>query len=341
LPADERDRHRHHERRGVRIGRLTGVQRAEVLSDHPDREREQESGGGSGAGGPAVENGEPDRRLGCGEQHNGQRPVVTDPAGERALEAGEPAGRTVGGHGAGDVGSRVVHRQNLQHGGADPQRCPCEWQPARGWDVGAPAARPGSEREHAVDENRARGAAEQTRVPARESGQALAEEPHPERPGERSGEREPGGAGREQPEPDQQLNRREGHVPGDRVGRDQVRRPVDRAGDEVGLPGSQRGDHLPRKAGAEHERLELQCAVQEPEEPQDDLQGAPRDSYVGDGEREPAERKIGAAEYLRAGERSGRAFPRSLHHDLLPDARSCAYSNERTDRGASPRSVRV
>jgi len=52
-------------------------------------------------------------------------------------------------------------------------------------------------------------------------------------------------------------------------------------------------------SGSEHERLELQDAVQEPEESQHDPQAAASDSYTRNGEREPAERKLGGAGHRR------------------------------------------
>jgi hypothetical protein len=78
-----------------------------------------------------------------------------------------------------------------------------------------------------------------------------------------------------------QLDRRKGHVPGDRVRRDDARAPPDRGGDEMALSGRGRGDDLPREAGSKHEGLELQPAVQQP---QRDLQVAAGDANaVGKG----------------------------------------------------------
>ena len=138
--------------------------------------------------------------------------------------------------------------------------------------------RPGRECEHSVEQHGSGRAGQQARVPAGKSGEALAEEPHPERPWKRGGEREPGGARDQQPEPEQQLDSREGHIQGDRMGRDEARAPLDRSGDKIGLPGCGRGDDLPREAGAKHEGLELQRAVQQPQQPQRDLQVAAGDS---------------------------------------------------------------
>jgi hypothetical protein len=112
---------------------------------------------------------------------------------------------------------------------------------------------------------------------AGEAGEGFAEVPDSERPGQRGGEREFRGTWDEQSEPDQHLDGRERHVPGDRMRGDDVRRPLDRAGDEVRLPGSERGDHLPGEARSQHERLQLQTGVQEPEQTQRDLQPASSD----------------------------------------------------------------
>jgi hypothetical protein len=42
-------------------------------------------------------------------------------------------------------------------------------------------------------------------------------------------------------------------------------------GDDGGLPNGERCDELPGEPGSEHERLELQRAVEQPEKTQDDL----------------------------------------------------------------------
>jgi hypothetical protein len=61
---------------------------------------------------------------------------------------------------------------------------------------------------------------------------------------------------------------------------------MNRPGDELRLTVTHRGEHLGGKAGRQHERLELQNAVQEPEHPQCNLQRPPRDAYAWDGECE-------------------------------------------------------
>ena len=109
-------------------------------------------------------------------------------------------------------------------------------------------------------------------MPACEPGEAFAEEPHSERPGQRRSECEAGCAWDDQSQPECQLNRREGHVPRDGMCRDHVGGPVHRAGDEMRLPVAARVDDLPRKPRPEHEGLELQGAVEQPERSKRDLQ---------------------------------------------------------------------
>ncbi len=203
--AEDGDRHHRDDERGVRVSGLAGVEQAEILPDHPDRQREDEA----------------DRT--------------------RHVRAGVLAGEC------------------LEDRCTDPEHCPGDRQPACRCLVRGIVARPGHEREHAVEQHRPRRPVEKAHVPAGEPGQALAEEPHRERPREPGGERELRGARDEQPDPDQQLNGREGHIPGDGVRRDQVRGPVDRAG-------RHRVEDLPRETGSEHERLELQRAVQQPQQ---------------------------------------------------------------------------
>lgn len=68
--------------------------------------------------------------------------------------------------------------------------------------------------------------------------------------------------------------------------RDDARAPPDRGGYEVGLPGRGRGDDLLGEAGSEHERLELQPALQQPQQAQRNLQVAAGDTdAVREGER--------------------------------------------------------
>jgi hypothetical protein len=97
---------------------------------------------------------------------------------------------------------------------------------------------------------------------------------------------------------------------------DQVRRPVNRAGDEMRLPVAQRSDHVPGEARSQHERLELQAAVQEPDEPQRDLQLASSDLCARHDEREAAERKRRAEPQLGGFDRA--------HLDVLSESNRCA-----------------
>jgi hypothetical protein len=200
--------------------------------------------------------------------------VVACPTADGRFEPVEPARCAVGalGERARDRRAGVLAGERLEDCSADPEHGPGKRQPACRRFVGTIALRPGGERERAVEQRGSRRAGQQARVPAGEAGQTLAEEPHPKRPGDRDGERKPGRARDEQPEPDQQLGRCERHVPRDRVGRDHARGPVDGSGDKVGLPITGGGKDLVGEAGSEHERLELKRAVQQPKKSKHDLQ---------------------------------------------------------------------
>jgi hypothetical protein len=84
--------------------------------------------------------------------------------------------------------------------------------------------------------------------------------------------------GTEDSHPEQQLDQPERHVPGDGMGGDQVRCPLNRAGDPVRLTGRRWGEHLCGEAACQHERLQLQRPVEEPEQPERDLQPASCDA---------------------------------------------------------------
>ena len=73
----------------------------------------------------------------------------------------------------------------------------------------------------------------------------------------------------------------------------------------MGLPGRGRGDDLPREAGSEHEGLELQPAVQQPQQAQRDLQVAAGDANA------VGEREIVCMSVARAGSRGATRRGRS------------------------------
>ena len=95
---------------------------------------------------------------------------------------------------------------------------------------------PAHEADEAVQEHTARRARQRGGGPGQEHPQSLAEDPHPERPGERDGQRRADRRPEEQADPDEELDQREEGVPHRDVGGDEVPDVGDEVGDDEGWP---------------------------------------------------------------------------------------------------------
>jgi hypothetical protein len=282
-PGEQRDRHQRERRSAVRIGRLTGVELAEILAQHPERQRQRQPERDGGRPGRSRKRADSDQGLRLRQEGDQQRSMMCRPGGRRPVQTGEPRGRAAGpaGQRARDRLAAVMARQGLEEGPAHPHPGPGELQPGSRALARAVPAWPGRAGQERIDQRRAGRPGDQACVAARQPGEALAEVPHSQRPGDRDRERRPGGAGRQQPDPDQELDWDERRVPRDRMGRDDGRGPVDRVRDEPRLPLSSGGDHLRREAAREHEGLRLERTVEQPERPERDPEVASRDARAG------------------------------------------------------------
>ena len=96
--------------------------------------------------------------------------------------------------------------------------------------------------------------------------------------------------------------------------RDQPCRHQHRAGHERGLTHPRRRQHHGGKRPGEHERLVLQCGVEQPDQPQGDLQAAPQPGRLAvghPGQRRPPRLRAGAWPATRAGRTGWRRPPAS------------------------------
>ncbi len=145
--------------------------------------------------------------------------------------------------------------------------------------------RPGHEPEQPVHEDRAGRSRQRTRGAGEEHAHALADDPDPESPDEGHGERRLDRVAEEETDADEELDQREERVPD----RDVRSQEVPDMGDEVtqheGLALRVGQDEARDEAPAEHEGLELQGRVEDPEQAEDDLE----DALGADGEREAAD----------------------------------------------------
>ena len=197
--------------------------------------------------------------------------------------AGQPAGlpgRHPGDHAAERL-RRPGRREQRQVGQAAPQH-----QPERPGHVrpGEPASDEGcrpvtatgpqQDGEQRVDDHGARRAVSRAAGPVQDPAEALAEPPHAQRPHDRGAERELERRPPGDPEADRELDEREDRVrqramPGDDLGG-----PVDRVRDDRRVARRRRAEHL-REALAEHEGLELQHRIEQPDARQHQLQPPP------------------------------------------------------------------
>ena len=106
----------------------------------------------------------------------------------------------------------------------------------------------------------------------------------PSDPDERHGQRGAHRAPEEQADADEELDQREERVPHRDVGRQEVPDVGDEVAEDEGLPAGVGQDVGVDEAPAEHEGLELQGGVEDPEQAEDDLE----DPLGADGEREAA-----------------------------------------------------
>ena len=111
-------------------------------------------------------------------------------------------------------------------------------------------------------------------VPVEDHAQPLAEDPNPGGPGERQDQGRLDRRAVEQAHADEELDQREEGVPHRDVGGDEVPDVGDEVADDEGLALGVGQDVGLDEAAAEHERLELQGGIEDPEEAQDDLQDA-------------------------------------------------------------------
>ncbi len=131
-------------------------------------------------------------------------------------------------------------------------------------------------------EHRPRGARERRGVAGEEHAQALADDPDAEHPGERHRQRGAHRALVEQADADEELDEREERVPHHDVGRHEVPDVGDEVAEDERLAAGVAQNVGLHEAAAEHEGLELQGGIEDPEEAENDLQGPLRPEREGE-----------------------------------------------------------
>ena len=181
--------------------------------------------------------------------------------------------------GARDAGCRAKYARLAHSTSHDPRATPRPTaRPATNGAAAVPVGGPQQDREQRVEDHRAGSAVERAGVAGEHRAEPFAEPPHPQRPRHRGAQREPGRGPPGDPEAQRQLDGRENGVHRDQMMIDKGRRPGNRAGHDGGIPGRGTREHL-REPLAEHERLVLQDAVQQPDDRQGQLQLAAQVQY--------------------------------------------------------------
>ena len=188
---------------------------------------------------------------------------------------------------------------------------------------------PGHEADEPVEEHRPRGAGQRAGRAGEEHAQALADDPDAEHPGERHGQRGAHRAPEEQADADEELDQREERVPHRDVGRHEVPDVGDEVAEDEGLPAGVGQDDGLHEAAAEHEGLELQRGIEDPEEAEDDLQG-PLRTRTASGKR----RRAPAASLVRC------ACPGRCPCPALRYRRPCGWPCQGSGSGPGVRAAR-
>ncbi len=239
------------------------------------------------------------------DDHHRRHAVVVDHAGRVPVDPDDPArlarglsddqvvqsGRGSVGTIQGEVGHRAPEHQPQSFGDRDPHRPGGEERSGDARSV----ARPQEDGQQPVDDDRAGSPVDRVGGSVEHSAEALADPPHPERPGDRGDQGRLQGGSPGDPETQRHLEEGEQGVGDHRMVADGQARPVDRCGQHVRIPGRHGGDHLVAECPGEEDRLHLEETVEEPERGQHQLQGAttvrlrpgPRTDRPGGGRRHP------------------------------------------------------
>ena len=110
-------------------------------------------------------------------------------------------------------------------------------------------------------------------VPASHSSEPFAQIPHATRPQDRARDGHTDRASEEEAQPEADLDGGETAVQENGVRGDQPRIPLDRCGDEEGLPMCRGGDDRIGKTFGEHEGLHLEDPVKQPQKPEGNAEG--------------------------------------------------------------------
>ena len=140
---------------------------------------------------------------------------------------------------------------------------------------------PDEDGEEDVEADGARRAGQRRRVPGEHAAEPLAEPVDADAPDDRREQRWLGRAAEEEADADQQFDEAEKDDPRRHLVAEEVGHVGDRRRDDRRLAGRHRPDDHVDEARAEHLRLELERAVHDPDEPQDDLDRPPVDPETG------------------------------------------------------------
>ncbi len=195
------------------------------------------------------------------------------------------------------VAARRLEPEVAHH---EPQRAPGGSRAALAQQATRAGARPDEQADQRVQQNRPGRPGERARHRHEHHPERLAEPPHGERPGAGDGDRKLDGGPVEQADADRHLDQRERRVHGGLVVLERLCPPGDAVRDPRRLAGGIAGEHGD-EAVRVHERLELQAAVEQPDQPEHRLGGARRvgSEVVARGGERPTELGCGGTRELR------------------------------------------
>ena len=220
------------------------------------------------------------------------------------VDGREPGGRTRRVHGQEHADGDIGVAPGSSWSTAPPSQTAAHATPSSGaalrpWPPGDDAA--SRQGEHRVQQGRSGRPGEQAGRAAHQAAESLTQVPDQQRPDHRGRQRTAGGPRVEDAGAEHELDQPEGHICDRRLVRDDPHQLADRARDEARLPRPGRGDDLDGELRSQHRRLELQQAVQHPQQPQHDLDAPPGDAEPGRGRCGPESllaRLASAAAYL-------------------------------------------
>ena len=260
------------QRRAAEIRSLTGQHSAQALAEQPEhagqRDRQTEEQSRS----EAAQNADPDRGRDGRQRDRDRCPEAAGGRGGGVEHTGQPRGARRGtGDRALDGAGAVIGGQQPQRGEPQPQRRPRDPPTARADQAQATARRPTHQARQHVQQRCTGRPGQRVRGAGEEPAEPLSGEPDAQPPDERHHQRWLDAAPGEHAQADQNLNRRGEPVEQGDMGKDRLSDPGDRTPDHPGLPCRVGSQHVGHERPTEHERLQLQQAIDQPDQAEHDL----------------------------------------------------------------------